>query len=399
MNFHNISEGTIEYIEHNLCDSLNLDTIANNMNYSKYHFHRLFLSEMGVSVAEYVRRRRIIRSAANLVLSDINISTIAYDFGFNNIDTYIRCFKRYYGITPSEYRKLKAKLMKISQEECTTMKNLEYDLRQCSMEDKQKAIISLEKIIELSRVAHKKGLLTLENIIKKNESSYLFKAIELLLDGTEPKKLREILSNYIMTSNLTPPELLERKIYLEGVLLIQQGEYPWDIRKELSAYFGEDFIDVLNDHFQTKEDLMDKLQDYECKEVIYSETKLLDNELRNIDKRSMQRPAHTYFLIQEDKRIIGAINIRHDLNEYLFNFGGHIGYGIRPSERKKGYASLMLSMALPIAKELGINEVLITCDKNNIGSAKTIINNGGVLENEVSGDGEITQRYWLAEES
>jgi len=106
-------------------------------------------------------------------------------------------------------------------------------------------------------------------------------------------------------------------------------------------------------------------------------------------------PAHTYFLVIDNKKIIGAVNIRHYLNDYLFNFGGHIGYGIRPSERKKGYASLMLSMALQIAKELGIDKVLITCDKNNEGSAKTIINNGGVLENEVTGDGEITQRYWI----
>lgn len=105
--------------------------------------------------------------------------------------------------------------------------------------------------------------------------------------------------------------------------------------------------------------------------------------------------AHTYFLVSEDKAIIGAVNIRHYLNDYLFNFGGHIGYGIRPSERKKGYASLMLSLALPIAKKLGINKALITCDKNNIASAKTIIKNGGVLENEVVGDGEITQRYWI----
>ena len=106
-------------------------------------------------------------------------------------------------------------------------------------------------------------------------------------------------------------------------------------------------------------------------------------------------PAHTYFLSDENKRILGAINIRHYLNDYLFNYGGHIGYGIRPSERKKGYASLMLSMALPIAKELGINKILITCDKNNAGSAKTIINNGGILENEVLNDREITQRYWI----
>ena len=105
-------------------------------------------------------------------------------------------------------------------------------------------------------------------------------------------------------------------------------------------------------------------------------------------------PSSMYFLV-DDNKIYGAIDIRHELNDYLLKYGGHIGYGIRPSERRKSYASKMLSLALPIAKELGINKALITCDKNNIGSAKTIINNGGILENEVTNENEITQRYWI----
>lgn len=124
----------------------------------------------------------------------------------------------------------------------------------------------------------------------------------------------------------------------------------------------------------------------------------LENTYLNESKETCSKnfvPAHTYFLIDEDKNILGAINIRHYLNEYLLNYGGHIGYGIRPSERKKGYAALMLSMALPIAKELGISKALITCDKDNLGSAKTIIKNGGVLENEVQEEERVTQRYWV----
>jgi predicted acetyltransferase len=106
-------------------------------------------------------------------------------------------------------------------------------------------------------------------------------------------------------------------------------------------------------------------------------------------------PAHTYFLIGDNQRILGAVNIRHCLNEYLLYFGGHIGYGIRPSERKKGYAKRMLALALPIAKELGISRALITCDKENIVSALTIQRNGGVLENEVPEESRTTQRYWI----
>ncbi len=106
-------------------------------------------------------------------------------------------------------------------------------------------------------------------------------------------------------------------------------------------------------------------------------------------------PSSIYFLMDEDKKIYGAIDIRHELNDYLLRYGGHIGYGIRPSQRRKGYASQMLTLALPIVKELGINKALITCDKSNVGSAKTIMNNGGILENEVINGDEITQRYWI----
>ncbi|KXZ40328.1 Predicted acetyltransferase [Alkalithermobacter thermoalcaliphilus JW-YL-7 = DSM 7308] len=103
----------------------------------------------------------------------------------------------------------------------------------------------------------------------------------------------------------------------------------------------------------------------------------------------------TYWLINENNKILGAIDIRHRLNEKLLYRGGHIGYGIRPSERKKGYATQMLSLALNICKTIGIPKVLITCDKNNIGSSKVILNNGGILDSEEIENGEVFQRYWI----
>ena len=106
-------------------------------------------------------------------------------------------------------------------------------------------------------------------------------------------------------------------------------------------------------------------------------------------------PASLYFLIDENMKIYGALHIRHELNAFLLNYGGHIGYGIRPSERKKGYATKMLSLSLSLVKQLGIKKALVTCDKTNIASSKTILNNGGVFENEVIEDGKVTQRYWI----
>lgn len=108
-------------------------------------------------------------------------------------------------------------------------------------------------------------------------------------------------------------------------------------------------------------------------------------------------PDSVFFLLDEERgRLLGAVNIRHYLNEALLKEGGHIGDGIRPSERRRGYATEMIGLALDECRRLGIDRVLMTCDKDNVGSAKSIVKNGGVLENEfVNSDGEIEQRYWI----
>ena len=107
-------------------------------------------------------------------------------------------------------------------------------------------------------------------------------------------------------------------------------------------------------------------------------------------------PDSTFFCLDEERDIfVGAVNIRHYLNEPMLLNGGHIGDGVRPSERRKGIATQMIALALDECKKLGIYRVLMVCDKENIGSAKSIQNNGGVLENEVIVDGVTEQRYWI----
>lgn len=107
-------------------------------------------------------------------------------------------------------------------------------------------------------------------------------------------------------------------------------------------------------------------------------------------------PDTTYFCLDEElNAFVGAVNIRHYLNDELLRDGGHIGDGVRPSERGKGVATKMIALALIKCKELGIDKVLMVCDKSNIASARTIIKNGGVLENEIENDGIIEQRYWI----
>ena len=93
----------------------------------------------------------------------------------------------------------------------------------------------------------------------------------------------------------------------------------------------------------------------------------------------------------EGTEFIGRLSIRHELTEILREMGGHIGYDVRPSERRRGHATEMLRQALPMAAALGLDPVLITCDVANIGSRKVIEANGGVLENERHGK----LRFWV----
>lgn len=109
-------------------------------------------------------------------------------------------------------------------------------------------------------------------------------------------------------------------------------------------------------------------------------------------------PAATYFSVRKsDNKIIGLINIRYELNEYLENFSGHIGYSIRATERRKGYGRKQLLLALEKCLEIPINNVLITCIENNIGSEKVIKSCGGIYEDTRYSEEEKYnfKRYWI----
>ena len=107
-------------------------------------------------------------------------------------------------------------------------------------------------------------------------------------------------------------------------------------------------------------------------------------------------PSSTYLAVREkDNYIVGMIDIRHYLNEYLTQAGGHIGYGVRKTERNKGYAKQMLKLALEKCKELKIKRVLITCDEDNIASEKVILSANAKLEDIRNVDGENKKRFWI----
>lgn len=162
---------------------------------------------------------------------------------------------------------------------------------------------------------------------------------------------------------------------------------------KLENRYKQQLFDMLDEWNSAGE----KIIPYAIRKTDYHDFETYCRNLEVKDARPNLVPDSTFFCLDVERNIfVGAVNIRHYLNESLLLNGGHIGDGVRPSERRKGIATQMIHLALLECKRLGIEKVLMVCDKENIGSAKSIIKNDGILENEISVDGIIKQRYWIS---
>lgn len=116
-----------------------------------------------------------------------------------------------------------------------------------------------------------------------------------------------------------------------------------------------------------------------------------------IDLRPGAVPMTTYWMVSPDRTILGVSKLRHHLTPTLLEHGGHIGYYIRPSQRRKGYGELLLALTLEKAGARGIQPVRITCNSDNIGSARVIEKNGGLLSGQMvyPGTGTRISQFWI----
>ena len=160
----------------------------------------------------------------------------------------------------------------------------------------------------------------------------------------------------------------------------------------LTEEYKEQLFEMMDEWCATGE----KIVPYAIRKNDYHDFQYYLDNLQITEEVDGKVPDTTLFCLDVDRNIfVGAVNIRHYLTEEMLVNAGHIGDGIRPSERRKGYATAMIGLALIEAKKLGIHRVLMCCDKENIASAKSITNNGGILENEVVVNGVTEQRYWI----
>ena len=254
MQYTNFLQETLFFINENLTADISLESLAERMNFSPYHFHRLFKAFTGEVPMEYVRRHRIRSASRDLVSNKSNIIEIALKYKFESQDGFCRAFKKYYGITPGEYRKLNKRLLSNGTSQYEEDKIIMYDPSVykdliCNKEEKSEVLRTLDKILELSDRANQFGLLSLESEINEVQPEFFKKSIQMLIDGMELGSFRKILLNYAFCSGYKGKDLLIRIIILEGITAIQQGTHPVVIREMLSSYFGEDYIVEIQKHF------------------------------------------------------------------------------------------------------------------------------------------------------
>lgn len=154
-----------------------------------------------------------------------------------------------------------------------------------------------------------------------------------------------------------------------------------------------------------KEQILEMCKEYDLNNEDYNGAFFIKNivdyekvikELDDASNGILSNPAfvpYTAYVFIVDNKIVGVGSLRHELNEYLANFGGHIGYSIRPSERKKGYGKESLKLLLEEAAKKNINEVIVTCSSDNIGSQKVIEKNEGKLVSKLEANNKITFKY------
>jgi predicted acetyltransferase len=163
-----------------------------------------------------------------------------------------------------------------------------------------------------------------------------------------------------------------------------------------SIAYHEEYLNFYNEWKSTGEDMVPWVIEKDPSDFIEYVSFLYSQDSDEKISENGWVPHSTYWLVDSQHTILGAVNIRHRLNEKLFNCGGHIGYGIRPSQRRMGYATVLLLLTLEKTRALGLEKVLVVCNRGNIGSERTIMKNGGRFESEfIEESGNIVRRFWI----
>lgn len=165
---------------------------------------------------------------------------------------------------------------------------------------------------------------------------------------------------------------------------------------EPTAELEDEFLDMVAEYRRAHDDHYRNVPELERRNF-QAYVRRLQNEARGIGLQAGRVSTTTFWLVREDGRVLGESRLRHQLTPFLRHEGGHIGYSIRISERRKGYGTRLLGLVLEKARQIGLRRVLVTCDTENTASARVIQKNGGRIEDEVISktSGKRVSRYWI----
>jgi len=158
----------------------------------------------------------------------------------------------------------------------------------------------------------------------------------------------------------------------------------------------QQYLEMIQEFLDNKEKIIPRAMPLKEWETYDQFLQRIQNSSKGKNLKPGRVPNTLYFLVDDNNKIVWGVHIRHKLNDELRFDAGNIGYGIRPSERKKGYATIGLKFALEKCKELWLDKVLLTCDKENIWSSKTIINNGWIRDSDYSSEWIAKERYRIS---
>ncbi len=230
--------------------------------------------------------------------------------------------------------------------------------------------------------------LELEAVAENEKALMLYKTEGFREYGRNPKGFRSRISGFQETV-LMRLDLARESGAAAGTEAMKLIEPSMEYEKELLSY-RDDFLASGESmdgtgslgHYATVAEWLEKIELYKDPATVPAD----------------KVQATQYMFVREsDGEVVGMLQLRHYLNDCLEKYAGHIGYSVRPSERKKGYATEMLAAALPICKGLGLDRVMVSCRDTNEGSRRTILNNGGVYESTAyEPDRKVSlQRYWI----
>jgi predicted acetyltransferase len=160
--------------------------------------------------------------------------------------------------------------------------------------------------------------------------------------------------------------------------------------------YEKQYLEMIQEFLDNKETIIPMAMPLKEWETYDQFLQRIQNSSKGKNLKPGRVPNTLYFLVDDNDKIVWGVHIRHELNEELRFDAGNIGYGIRPSERKKGYATIGLTLAVQKCKEAWLDKVLLTCNKENIWSSKTIINNGWIRDSDYESEWIAKERYRIS---